>query len=203
MFEKYIQTVDILTREECQQLIDYAEQDCFKAGWEAASVYDSDGVTFKVDETRTCERIAINSESPELPVNLHEKLNNAMMLYTHQLLGVIPKEYLRMPMPGSYGSSSRYETPGLLRYREGQHYDWHVDADLAAHAESHNRHLSVVLYLNDDFEGGATEFIDGARKPLPGQALIFPSNWNFLHSAQPVKKGTKYAIVTWYTFWLN
>mgnify|MGYP003316373665 FL=1 len=35
-------------------------------------------------------------------------------------------------------------------------------------------------------------------KPSPGQALIFPSNWCYPHSGDPVELGIKKVAVTWY-----
>ena len=101
-------------------------------------------------------------------------------------------------MPLSINSACRLEKFGLLRYREGQHYDWHIDADHDPYKESHMRTFSVVTYLNDDFLGGMTEFADKARKPAVGSSLFFPSNWVFHHRAQPVIQGVKYVIVNWY-----
>jgi hypothetical protein len=59
------------------------------------------------------------------------------------------------------------------------------------------RAASVVLYLNDDFEGGETHFpdLDCSCKPKTGNVLVFPSH--LLHGGQPVVKGEKYIIVLW------
>ena len=110
----------------------------------------------------------------------------------------MPKEELRMPMPMAPGSQSQMENIGLLRYQIGHKYNWHADASYRVGDASHDRVISVVTYLNNDFEGGMTEFIDGARKPMTGYSLFFPSNWIFNHHAQPVTSGKKYALVTWY-----
>ena len=81
-----------------------------------------------------------------------EKTNNAFMRYSKQLMESIPKEVLRYPMPLSVNSACRLEKFGLLRYRAGQHYDWHIDADHDPFKESHMRSFSGAIYLNDDFE---------------------------------------------------
>lgn len=62
--------------------------------------------------------------------------------------------------------------------------------------------MTFLLYLNDDFEGGATRFRAGdsgavdIRTPMGG-ALCFPHGphpWHCVHSAEPILHGTKYII---------
>lgn len=200
MLENYIQVVDCLTPVEARQAVILAEGDKYKDRWEQATVFNQNGRGHQALGTRTCERICVDSDFA-MQAKVYDRLNKAIEKYTDQLLESIPKEQLRMPMPVSPNSVSSFEPVGLLRYTEGQYYDWHADANPHKESDSFQRTMSVVLYLNDDFEGGGTEFVDKVRKPKPGQALIFPSNWCFFHSAQPVTKGTKYAMVTWYSIW--
>jgi hypothetical protein len=68
---------------------------------------------------------------------------------------------------------------------------------------------SIVMYFNDDCEGGEISFtigenrkkptnklrdpdIDFWLKPEPGSALIFPSTYPYLHQSHPIKSGNKY-----------
>ena len=65
----------------------------------------------------------------------------------------------------------------------------------------YHRATSIVLYLKDDFEGGATKFKMLPKKdfrPKAGRALFFPSNWCFTHCSTPVISGKKRVAVTWY-----
>ena len=64
--------------------------------------------------------------------------------------------------------------------------------------KEYKRTFSVILYLENAEEGGGTEFVDTVYKPKAGYALIFPSNWCYMHSGQPVIKGKKRVAVTWY-----
>ena len=92
-----------------------------------------------------------------------------------------------------------YEMGSILRYEAGTEYSWHGDETvIKLHDSFFIRRLSVVLYLNDDFEGGGTEFIDGTvKKCSPGECVIFPSNPLYIHRGQKVTKGVKYAMATW------
>jgi hypothetical protein len=84
----------------------------------------------------------------------------------------------------------------LLRYDEGHFYGEHADSYTNQNVV---RALSVLLYLNDDYEGGEIVFPrQGVTiKPEPGSMVIFPSTGTHPHEALKVTKGTKYAIVTW------
>lgn len=94
------------------------------------------------------------------------------------------------------------EGPQFLRYDVGDYYDAHndseniVDNKLKRVAE---RDISLLLYLNDDFEGGELEFtlLGLTIKPKAGMLIAFPSYLEFEHKVHPVKKGTRYTIVSW------
>jgi predicted 2-oxoglutarate/Fe(II)-dependent dioxygenase YbiX len=82
----------------------------------------------------------------------------------------------------------------LVRYRPGGRYVDHRDAL----DDAGPRALSIVCYLNDDFDGGATAFADPDLRvePATGTAIVFAPT--LLHRAEPVTRGTKYAITAWY-----
>jgi len=84
----------------------------------------------------------------------------------------------------------------LVRYRAGGFFDVHKD-NPGGELDNH-RQISVVVYLNDDFTGGATAFVNSqfAFTPRAGWVLLFPSD--FRHQAEPVVEGTKYIIAAWY-----
>lgn len=86
------------------------------------------------------------------------------------------------------------EPYNLLKYEPGDHYPNHYDGNTSL-----GRHISAILYLNDDYVGGELYFknFDITIKPQAGMLVLFPSNYAYQHQALPVLKGTKYAIVTW------
>jgi hypothetical protein len=54
---------------------------------------------------------------------------------------------------------------------------------------------SVILMLNDDYEGGDLVFWDNEVIPKKqGNAVVFPSNFLFPHKVTEVTKGTRYSI---------
>jgi predicted 2-oxoglutarate/Fe(II)-dependent dioxygenase YbiX len=82
----------------------------------------------------------------------------------------------------------------MLKYQGGEEYKAHYDGGTGM-----GRAVSAIVYLNDDYEGGHLEFPNfGIKiKPQAGMLILFPSNYAYAHTAHPVTKGTKYALVTW------
>lgn len=89
---------------------------------------------------------------------------------------------------------SSLESVNINRYLPGQQYHAHVDA-----GGQSRRVISAVLYLNDDFTGGETEFplFGETITPKAGRLVIFPSNYAYVHAALPPTKGTKYSAAFW------
>ena len=97
-----------------------------------------------------------------------------------------------------------FEKPEILRYREGGQYIPHADSENWIEKDQRwkraiNRDLSVLLYLNDDFEGGEVHFPNFGYtiKPTTGLLIAFPSDHRYLHAAQTVTAGVRYAVVSW------
>ena len=89
---------------------------------------------------------------------------------------------------------SREHTMHLLKYDESGHLPAHQDQGIGS------RVLSVLLYLNDDYDGGEIEFRHSNLKfkPKAGSVLFFPSNFLYVHEVYPVTKGPRYALPNWY-----
>ena len=86
-----------------------------------------------------------------------------------------------------------WEAFNFVRYGEGQHFMEHHD-----HGFSYNCTVSLVAYLNDDYEGGEIYFRlqELNIKPKAGDLIVFPSTFAYPHRAMPVKSGVKYSLVT-------
>jgi PKHD-type hydroxylase len=61
------------------------------------------------------------------------------------------------------------------------------------------RKLTILAFLNDDFEGGRLFLQTGHNRVYPpqqpGSVLVFPSF--VLHGVEPVTKGIRRSVVTW------
>jgi len=85
-----------------------------------------------------------------------------------------------------------------LKYDIDGHYHAHVDTFMKP-GDAECRKLTVLVFLNDDFEGGRLFLQNGHKKIYPpqsaGTCLVFPSF--ILHGVEPVTKGIRRSIVTW------
>ena len=85
----------------------------------------------------------------------------------------------------------------FLMYDIHGKYETHVDTFHSKSKET--RKLTVLAFLNDDFEGGKF-YIQNYNKRFypqqtPGTVLVFPS---FMpHGVEPITKGIRYSVVSW------
>ena len=84
---------------------------------------------------------------------------------------------------------------------DSEQFKDHVD--VTSH-EGGKRFLIMMVYLNDDFEGGETVFplLGDTIKPKKGRLLLFPPTWNYLHHGNPpLKPGyAKYFLMTYLNY---
>ena len=83
--------------------------------------------------------------------------------------------------------------------KPGEFYTWHDDF-IPGNLDSgwSPRYFTVIWYLNDVYEDGYTEFIDGTKiQPETGKMIIFPATWTYNHRGYPHKSETKYICTTW------
>lgn len=85
----------------------------------------------------------------------------------------------------------------FTKYEVGDYYNWHIDSD---NGEYKDRYCSIVIQLNDDYEGGYLQLKDNNGNTYAferglGNLYIFFSN--VLHRVLPVKNGVRYSLVNW------
>lgn len=83
------------------------------------------------------------------------------------------------------------------KYLTGKTMGSHVDS---GDDGPRNPVISIVLYLNDDHEGGELHFEEQGVtiEPEAGSIIIFPSKKPYFHASLPVVSGTKYVSLA---FW--
>ena len=122
------------------------------------------------------------------------------MVYLNYLVDVISKaleEYMKF---FTYiNPRMRMDSANLLKYEVGNYYKTHIDVHTSV-----NRIVSVIINLNQDYEGGGIVFYENkTRVPYTkcvlktGDLLMFPSTFLYPHSVQPITKGNRYSIVAW------
>jgi len=95
-------------------------------------------------------------------------------------------------------ASSKINQIDLLKYNSGGKYNVHTD-----HYTNSPRHLSIIINLNEGYEGGDLIFTDQKKVEVKriklgkGSIVFFPSNFMYPHSIEPITKGVRYSIVSW------
>jgi len=162
------------------------EGDTTGYAWQPAYV----GYKQLMPEYRDCndfkfKKTDIENDKSQVSLNLQSLWQD---LYDVKLPAV--QDYSRMY---NINNLKYWEAFNFIKYGPGQHFMEHHD-----HGFSYNCTVSLVSYVNDDYEGGELYFRlqDLKVKPEAGDLFIFPSNFMYPHQAMPVTSGTKYSIVT-------
>ena len=190
----YVVIQNVLTPEECQDIIDY--------GLEHGSNVEG--------------KIGGSMDKEEDKLTLDKKVRDTnLYFFSHQ-------ETYQKIMPnlsdvnrdsGWQFNLSQIEPLQLSIYNKDAHYDWHIDSRPFPYSDNHGpfsgmvRKLSFSIMLNneDEYEGGDFEIED----QLPGSEtrshkikdlnhgaiLVFPSYTP--HKVHPVTKGKRYSLVGW------
>lgn len=180
MFENYLdqQTVD--------ELITFARQ---REGQRLMVIDNEQSTPDNIVKIEDQRRIAERVDMGERRQQLNKLVKTIFVDLAQQCLG---------------RSLDWFESPDLMRYREGGYYVKHADSQNMNGQNSTwskviDRDLSMLIYLNDDFEGGELSFyrLNYQIRPRAGAVVLFPSDHRYLHQAETVKKGVRYAIVSW------
>lgn len=169
---------NVITKKECNELIKSYKE------FEQARTFGGDLEHDK--EIRKAQQALYNEETPLL----------------QKVRGIIAEK------TGTDIKQQEYPI-AIIKYEKGGEYKPHHD-----HWE-HNNHQqgnqgqrikTAILYLNDNYEGGETEFPIWEKKVKgkSGELVVWDNvnkngtpNMNTLHAGLPVIKGTKYIIVSW------
>lgn len=186
--DKYeiIEIKNFLTSEECDIFIELAK----KKGLEQSMVYgDANDLVDK--HVRKSEQAWLYDSDDEHVAKLSLRIAN--------IIGI--------PV-------SHQEAAQVVHYHEGGMYNLHFDPCegdevqcIRMNKTGGPRYITFIVYLNDNFEGGGTDFpnIPQTLRPERGKAAIFksidPHTHEILsvsqHAALPIENGEKWIINKW------
>ncbi|OOZ38417.1 hypothetical protein BOW52_08590 [Solemya elarraichensis gill symbiont] len=144
------------------------------------------------------QRSTIISYGPEKHKTLSDVRTSQSVLLKekHALLDTIRQR----AAANSHSSIQDIENLQCARYETGEEFGLHLDAFAS------RRKKTILVYLNDNFEGGETWFseVDVTVEPEKGKALIF-DNLNemhlphplSMHAGLPITSGVKYVCNIW------
>ena len=167
---------NFLTVEECAESIRNSEH----LGYEEAAIQTLRGDQVRKD-VRNNERVLLDDFA--LSVRLFERAKDYFPPQLHAA--------------AVYGWSvcGLNERWRFYRYTPGQQFDWHLDGIVRPRPGQQSA-LTFMIYLNDDFEGGDTDFETDSGpvsvRPVRGAALVFPHK--IRHRGAPITSGVKYVL---------
>jgi hypothetical protein len=112
---------------------------------------------------------------------------------------------------GKFKNEYRTYLSGILAHPIGSFMYPHVDIvgyiqkedeNVPDHLSKWSGHLSSVIYLNDNYEGGELYFKDHdiSIKPEAGDYITFPGNRHYQHGVKEVSGAVRYTLSTWVRF---
>jgi len=168
------------------------------ADWKPAPVAEGSQDTYDEEYRKTKQHTIDNASKNEMHVRL---LSIRAQLESH----------FRTPLSGC-------QAPKFLSYSVGEFFRAHADTadDMDLQEEIKARKVSAVVFINrnshegpETYSGGALVFYDlfpedpqlrsrgFPLQPEEGLLIAFPSR--MMHEVEPVTRGKRYSIVTWYS----
>ena len=157
-----------LSEEECRSLIEMAE----KKGFSDAMII-SDGKPIVAKEIRNNQRVLVDDFKLANKIWARAKPYVPALLDSCKVMGL----------------NERFR---FYRYEKNQIFRLHKDFPFSRKGQRSK--LTIIIYLNDNFDGGQTDFRKFQVEPKTGSALIF--RHELLHEGSAVMKGVKYAVRT-------
>jgi len=163
---------NFVSKEFCDEVIRHAEE----VGFEQATLSTASGPILRL-KYRHNDRVTFDDQG--LAGVLWEKI----------------KDDPRLTNPGwkLIGLNERFR---VYRYSgPDQYFAQHFDGSYERIPLVEQSWVTLLIYLNEEFDGGETSFIDGEIKPKTGLAA-FMTQHNYLHEAKEATNGTKYVLRT-------
>ena len=166
----------VLTPKECEAIIELAEEQ----GFVPAALYTDSRGRDHFSETRKSHRCIVDSKA--FVDRLWERVKHMVPPIWKGAVCVGLNERLR-----------------ILRYDPGDEFKPHRDGSYMAPSGAISK-LTLLLYLNEGYTGGRTEFLDKTESAWvsipPHTGAVAIQNQNLIHCVPPLEAGRKYAIRT-------
>jgi hypothetical protein len=168
----------------CEEIINMLEKNLDGSGpyvWQGARVTEADDVLETARKCLDCKNLGPKNEANKELYDIHQKTFNKIKPLTDDY-------------GGYWGVGIQYfEAFNFVKYDgAGTHFKIHAD-----HGPAYVATVSIVAYLNSNYEGGEIYFprFDLTIKPKTGDVIIFPSTYIYEHASNDMISGTKYSVV--------
>lgn len=180
---EYFTVKNLLSKEECDSIIKYSI-DNFKL--QEGLVGNKNGVGEKNESSRKSSIVFID-------------IDNKFSFVKQRILEQIPK-YIKVKGYNINFENTHYQ---FTEYKTGEYYNWHADSSKSGPLSK--RYCSIVIQLNDEYEGGElqmnlssleSENIITFERGI-GNLFVFLSS--ITHRVDIVNLGTRYSLVNWFS----
>ena len=159
------------TPEECKGFIDFSE----KQGYEESLIRSKEGEVMN-KEIRDNDRVIW--DNPQIASQIWALVKDMMPA---DIEGYEP-----------IGLNERFR---FYRYKDGQQFKPHIDGPFRR-SETEKSKITLLIYLNENFEGGATTLVLEGEDVIPKEGMLFLFEHKIMHCGRPVTEGTKYVLRT-------
>lgn len=173
-----------------KNICDYVIQDIESREWRPHSWYNAQTGTFGSEPTK---ELCVQNTTEELQALLSPYIIQAGASYNKKVLFEGGGDRTRQIM-------NKFSKLRFNRYVPGQIMRVHIDhiKSLFSPPEQGIPVLSMILCLNDDYEGGELVFWDDYKvKPPAGSIILWPSLFLYPHGVDEVTSGLRYSAVSW------
>ena len=177
---------NIVSKEMCQDAITFfSDKKKFK---QVMSRLDAEGSSNNQKNDLAIDLNEMNVGEWELPIKpIFINLNQAWLFY-RKSTGI--DDFYRNGFVYD-GGKIQLTQPG------GGYHLWHIEHSDSFDAST--RVMFYIIYLNDGFEGGETEFLNLKRrvKPKKGRIILSPAHFPYVHRGNPPLDKDKYIMTGW------
>ena len=150
--KELIQQIKILDKKELMEINSYIDELAFQEN----TVFDSNGKSRTDTSVRSSLGSSMNEDHQATKL-LHDRINESLLVYKERVIP-INSMFQYYPVPAGYSTTCHREAIQVLEYSPNQEYKFHHDTSNDPNSKEYHRQISVVLYLNDDFDGEELNF---------------------------------------------
>ena len=172
----------------CKEIIEAFDYHLFAGGmrvWQEDTQF-AEANAGRFDWAMDLEHIAPRMyDSLDPARQLNDVLVNALENYVHKYGHLKTRSYSTL-------AQKIQKTPA-----GGGYHVWH---DESGEIGANDRQVVWMVYLNDNFEGGETEFLYYNKRVQPekGKLILWPAGFTHCHRGGLVTKGNKYVVTGWF-----
>ena len=198
----YIKEYIAFTKDECDMIIEFYEDNLDHT--RSSEVYSAQNH----ENLQSVDRVGRKSTEMSVPLDapvdnlISSKINQYFAQYHWDIGRMFDNEWEQnqeRDVPTNLLQNFVYEDEGysIVKYDSNDgFFEWHFDR-LDDDRKSRQRAFSCLIYLNDNFEEGETDFYWHKIIPKTGKIAFFPSAHQWVHKGRVPKNGCKYIITTW------